>query len=287
VSDITLDDIRAYYAAHFPAHLSGVTVSTSLPRDTIVAALDPLAQLEVTEPVRPAIAFERPVIEGRTVYLVDKEGAAQSSLRTGQYALPYDALGDYYRASLANFPLGGNFSSRINLNLREDKGYTYGARASMMGGPEDGMHRFSSEVKKDATADALNEVLTELENYDRDGMTEDEFDYLRSAIGQQEARSYETPGAKLGLLNNILRYDLPLDYRTQQNAILRETDRETLNRIIGEVLEPENLNIVVVGDEAEIREDLEAMGMPIVKLDEDGYPVSEAPSAATAGAGGS
>ncbi len=285
VAAITLDDVKAYYAAHIPQHLAGVTVSTSLPEEAVVEAVDPLARIEVTQAIRPAIAMLAPKIEGRTIYLVDKEGAAQTSLRTGQHALPYDALGDYYRASLANFPLGGNFSSRINLNLREDKSVTYGARTYMIGEPESGAHMFSSEVNKDATALALTEVLAELEDYDQNGMTEDEFAYMRSAIGQQEALNYETPGAKLGLLNNILRYDLPLDYRTQQNAILSETDRATLNRIMSDVLEPENLNIVVVGDEAAIREELEALGMPIVELDEDGYVKDEEAPAAAAGAG--
>ncbi len=271
VADITLDDVKGYYAAHFPQHLTGVTVSTSLPQEAIVQAVDGLAQLEVSEPIRAAIAEESPEIEGRTVYLVNKEGAAQSSLRTGQEALPYDALGDFYRVSLANFPLGGSFSSRINLNLREDKGYTYGARSFFVGEPEGGAMVFSSEVRQDATADALKEVLEELEDYDANGMSETEFAFMRSAIGQQDALNYETPGSKLGLLNNILRYDLPLDYRTQQNAILRETDRETLNQLMSETLEPENLNIVVVGDEASIRADLEALGIPIVELNEDGY----------------
>ncbi|AOS96540.1 Peptidase M16 inactive domain protein [Microbulbifer aggregans] len=271
VAKITLEDIKGYYEAHFPAHLSGVTVSTSLPHDTIVKALDGLAKLEVSTPVRPAIALQKPEIDSRTVYLVNKEGAAQSSLRVSQHALPYDALGDYYLAYLGNFPLGGNFNSRINLNLREDKGYTYGARTYLMGEPQEGMYMFSSEVKKDATADALNEVITELESFDAEGMTEAEFNYLRSAIGQQEARSYETPAAKLGLLNRILQYDLPLDYRSQQNAILQETDRKTLNKVITDVLKPEEMAIVVVGDAASIREEVEALGMPIVELDEDGY----------------
>ncbi|MGL6162108.1 M16 family metallopeptidase [Microbulbifer sp.] len=271
VANITLKDIEGYYKAHFPTHLRGVTVSTSLPHDTIVAALDGLAQLEVTEPARKALAFEKPEFDQRTVYLVNKEGAAQSSLRASQYALPYDALGDYYLANLGNFPLGGNFNSRINLNLREDKGYTYGARTYLQGQPDDGLYLFSSEVKKDATADALNEVLTELEKFDGEGMTEAEFDYMRAAIGQQEARKYETPGDKLGLLNRILSYNLPLDYRSQQNAILKDTDRKTLNKVITDVLEPEKLAIVVVGDAASIREDVKALGMPIVELDEDGY----------------
>ncbi|WP_078085593.1 M16 family metallopeptidase [Microbulbifer mangrovi] len=281
VAEITLEDVTSYYKAHFPAHFGGVTVSTSLPHDTIVKALDGLAQLKVTQPVRPAITFQKPEISGRTVYLVNKEGAAQSSLRMSQHALPYDALGDYYLAYLGNFPLGGNFNSRINLNLREDKGYTYGARTYLLGEPEEGSYMFSSEVKKDATADALSEVLKEMDAYDSEGMTETEFNYLRSAIGQQEARSYETPSAKLGLLNRILRYDLPLDYRSQQGTILQETDRKTLNNAITNLLEPKNMAIVVVGDAASIREDVEALGMPIVELNEDGY-VIKAEEAETA-----
>jgi zinc protease len=288
VASITLDDVKAFYAAHFPRHLTGLTVSSSLPQETLLQAVDGLAQLEVSEPVRAAIAMEAPPIEGRTIYLVDKEGAAQSSLRTGQVGLPYDALGDYYRATLANFPLGANFSSRININLREDKGYTYGARMYMVGEPDSGAHIFTSEVKQDATAASLVEVFSELEDYDQNGMTEEEFAYMRSAIGQQDALSYETPGNKLGLLSNILRYDLPLDYRSQQNDILRETDRATLNQIIGDVLDPENLNIVVVGDEDAVREELEALGYPIVELDDDGYVIEDSGTgAAAAGAGAS
>ncbi len=272
VETITLDDVKAYYAAHIPEHLTGVTVSSSLPQSRVVAAVEPLAQLEVTEAVRAPLA-DRPAIEGRTVYLVDKEGAAQSSIRTGQHGIAYDALGDFYRAGLANFVLGGTFSSRVNLNLREDKGFTYGARTGFSGGPELGSFRFSAEVNKDATAASITEVLGELEMYDESGMTAEDFEYMRSAIGQRDALQYETPGRKLGLLDNILRYDLPLDYRSQQNTILQETDRDTLNSLANRLIDPDNMAIVVVGDEATIREEIEALGMPVVELNEDGYVV--------------
>ena len=270
VEAITLDDVKAYYAAHFPAHLSGITVSASLPQAEIISALQGFASLEVTEAYRAAVE-NLPEINGRTVYLVNKEGAAQSSLRTAQPSIKYDALGDFYKAGLANFNLGGTFNSRINLNLREDKGYTYGARTSFNGSQEFGSFRFSSEVNKDATAASLTEVINELESYAAKGMNEEEYDFMRSAIGQRDALQYETPGRKLGLLGNILRYDLPLNYRTQQNNVLKETDREALNALANELIQPGNMAIVVVGDEATIREELEALGMPIKKLDEDGF----------------
>jgi zinc protease len=272
VESITLDDVKSYYAAHFPSHLTGITLSASLPQAETIAALQDFAALEVTEPYRAPID-ELPEIKGRTLYLVNKEGAAQSSLRTAQPSIKYDALGDFYKAGLANFNLGGTFNSRINLNLREDKGYTYGARSGFNGGPEFGSFSVSAEVNKEATAASITEVLNELQMYADQGMDEAEYDYMRSAIGQRDALQYETPGNKLGLLGNIMRYALPLNYRTQQANLLKETDRETLNTLANKLIQPDNMAIVVVGDEAAVRGELEALGMPIRKLDEDGFAI--------------
>lgn len=274
VENIALDDVKAYYAAHIPAHLTGIMVSASLGQADIIAALQGFAELETTEVYREAID-ELPKITGRRMYLVNKEGAAQSSLRTAQPSIKYDALGDFYLAGLMNFTLGGTFSSRINMNLREDKGYTYGARSSFQGGKELGSFRFRSEVNKEATAASVTEVINELETYAAGGMTGEEYDYMRSAIGQRDALQYETPNRKLALLGNILSYDLPLNYRTKQNNILRETDHETLNELASQLIQPGNMAIVVVGDEAAIRPELEALGMKITVLDEDGLEVED------------
>lgn len=271
VSNITLDDVEAFYSAHVPQHMRTILASSSVPPEELLKSLQGFAQIDIKPAIRPAIATVRPTVEGRTIYLVNKEGAAQSSVRTGQHAVPYDALGDYYKANLANFVLGGSSSARINQNLREDKGYTYGAYTSFSGGPEFGAFLFSSEINKDSTADAISELFMEYENFDDSGMTEDDFEFMRSAIGQRDARNYETPGAKLALLGNIARYKLPLDYRTQQAALLQEVDRETLNEVASRLIDPDNMAIVVVGDEASIRPELEALDMPIVELDEDGF----------------
>ena len=274
VEAITLEDVRAFHAAAVPSQLSGVMVSTSVPQAQMVAALQGLAELEATPAARAPLP-EAPPIEERSIFLVDKEGAAQSSLRTGQHALPFDATGDFYKSGLMNFPLGGTFNSRINLNLREDKGYTYGARSFFSGDEQYGNFRFSSEVNKDATAASITEVLSELEAYAESGMSEEEYDYMRRAIGQRDALRYETPSSKLGLLGNILRYDLPLNYRTLQKNVLQETDRETLNALAAEWIRPDQTAIVVVGDAETIRPELEALGMPITELDEDGFEVAE------------
>jgi len=270
VARLTLDDVRGFYAAHIPGGLGGVLASSSLPLDELLPALEGLGAIE-TRPLERAALAGLPAIEGRALYLVHREGAAQSSLRLAHPALPYDALGEFYLAGLMNFNLGGNFDSRINLNLREDKGYTYGASSGFAGGPELGSFRVSSEVNRDDTADALREVFGELERYAGEGMTADEYAYLQNAIGQRDALRYETPGAKLGLLAEVLRYDLPLDYRQQQQALLRETPREALNELAGRLIDPANLAVVIAGDADAIRPQLEELGLPIVMLDVDGY----------------
>jgi zinc protease len=269
VENVTLDDVKAFYSAHIPQSLTGVLVSSSVSQDAILASLQPLAAIDVAEKLRdPAPPAQE--VTGRTVYLVDKPGAAQSSVRMAHHSYPYDALGDYYLSVLMNYNLGGNFDSRINLNLREQKGHTYGASTGFTGGPEYGSFRFSSEVNKDATTDAIRETLAEIEQYAESGMTEEEYRYMQNAIGQSDALNYETPGAKLGLLDRILEYDLPLNYRKQQQSLLQETDRETLNALAARALEPDNLAIVVAGDLETIRPEIDALGLPVVVLDEGG-----------------
>ena len=174
-----------------------------------------------------------------------------------------------------NCALGGTSSSRIYLNLREDKGYTYGASTGFSAGKEMGRFGFSSEINKDSTAPAITELFNELEKYRATGMTEEEYQFMQNAVGQSEARQYETPGAKLGLLSNVLYYDLPLNYRTLQKNLMRETDRETLNELARTLIDPDNMVIVVVGDEAVIRSQLEALNLPITVLDEDGFEIED------------
>ncbi len=269
LDNISLDDVKAFYSAHIPTHLKGVLASTSLTQEAVLNHIQGLAELEVSEVFREPIE-SLPVISGRTIYLVHKEGATQSSLRLAHPSIKYDALGDFYRAALMNFNLGGTFDSRINLNLREDKGYSYGARSGFSGGPELGSFRVSSEVDKDATAASITEIISELENYSTNGMTMDEYLYMQNAISQRDALRYETPGAKLGLLSQAMLYDLPLDYRKRQQLLLKESDRETLNALAAKLIEPDNLAIVVVGDSGAIRGQLEQLGISIKLLDEDG-----------------
>ncbi len=270
LAGITLDEVRAFYATHIPRHMKGVLVSTSLPQEDIDRVVAPLGELPVASATRQIVDGQQ-TISGRTIYLLDKPGSSQSSVRIAQPALPFDALGDYFLAGLMNFNLGGTFDSRINLNLRENKGWTYGAYTDFSGGREFGSFQFSGEINQDATRQAITEVLGEMETYATAGLTEAEFRYMQNAIGQSEAMLYETPGRKLGLLAQVLIYDLPLNYRSQQKNLLRETDRATLNILAARLLHPENVAIIVVGDAATLRPQLESLRLPIKVLNLEGF----------------
>jgi zinc protease len=264
--------VKNFYAANLPARIKGVLISSSLSQQDTLQALAPLGELPVQvverEPLLPIADFEEPAI-----YLIDRPDAAQSSVRIVHPSVPFDALGEFYLAGLMNFNLGGTFDSRINLDLREDKGWTYGASTSFLGGRDLGSFQFSAEINKDATADSITAVLGHMERYASLGMDEEEYQYLQSALGQRDALRYETPGAKLGLLDQVLTYNLPLDYRRQQQSILQETDRETLNEVAGKMLKPKQVAIIVAADAASVKPQLEALGMPIRMMDQDGFRV--------------
>ncbi len=273
VQQLTVDDVRAFYEARYtPAVASIVAVS-----DLSEAELLPkLAVLKGWQGPAASRAALKPFPEtGKTkLYLVDKPGAAQSEIRIGKRSLAYDATGEYYRAGLANFVLGGAFNSRVNLNLREDKGYTYGAFTGFSGDHDYGTFTAQAGVRTNATAASIIEFEKEIRQYAEAGITPDELAFTRSAIGQRDARAYETPFQKLNFLGRILIYDLPDDFVDQQNRILETIPGEDLSALAAKHLAMDDMVIVVVGDRATIEGELAELGYDIVHLDSDGKPLA-------------
>ncbi len=169
-----------------------------------------------------------------------------------------------------NFSLGGSSTSRIYLNLREDKGYTYGAYSGFYGNEEYGTYTAQAAVRTDATAASIVEFENEIREYAESGITESELLFTRKSIGQRDARSFETPGQKLSFLARILVYDLDVSFVDTQNEILAAIGQEELNELAKKHLNMEEMIIVVVGDKATILPELEGLGYDIVELDVDG-----------------
>ncbi|MCW3103140.1 MAG: peptidase [Bacteroidetes bacterium] len=272
VSGITLDDVKAYYANNVSPHISSLVVVGDIEKD---AALNKLAFLKKWEGKKVVRAAEpaTPAIAKTKLYLVNKEKAPQSEIRIGYMALPFDAAGDYYKSTLANYVLGGAFNSRINLNLRELHGYTYGARSGFSGTKFAGPYTASAGVRGNATDSSVVEFIKEIKRYAESGITKEELEFTKSSIGQSEALKYETPQQKAGFMARILEYDLGKDFVEKQNAILKNITAEEINQIAKKRLPYNNMIILVVGDKAKIYDGLVKLGYEVVELDTDGNPL--------------
>ncbi|NBQ47423.1 MAG: insulinase family protein, partial [Sphingobacteriia bacterium] len=160
----------------------------------------------------------------------------------------FDATGDYYKNRISNFVFGGAFNSRLNLNLREEKGYTYGIRSGFNGGKYNGTFLISASVKRNATALSLAEIIKEFKRYETEGITDAELKYTKDALLNEEALNYESPNQKAGFLSTIARNGLEKDFTAKQNALLKSITKEELNQQIKKNFDSSKLTTVVVGD---------------------------------------
>jgi zinc protease len=276
VSNITLEDIKDYYNNYMTNKGMKVVIVGDVKETEILPKLAFLNKLPNKKVELPKVAAT-PLPHGQSqIYLVDIPKAAQTEFRVGyNTGLKYDATGEYYKAGLMNYILGGAFNSRLNLNLREDKGWTYGARSSFSGDEYDGDFEFSSGIKADATDSALMEVVKELKNYSSEGITEEELAFMKNAIGQRDALRYETGIQKAGFIRTILDYNLPANYTETQQKILKNMTKKDIDALAKKYVDANQLNMLLVGDKAKILPGLKKMGYPIIELDADGKPLEK------------
>ncbi|MCR9132876.1 MAG: insulinase family protein [bacterium] len=270
VERITVEDVRAFYEQYYTPELTEVVVVGDVEENEIIEKLDFLKTWEQTGAEMPDLP-EPTQSDYTKIYLVDKAGAPQSEIRVGYMTgLEFDATGEYFKTTLMNYTLGGAFNSRINLNLREDKGWTYGARSFFSSDNVNGEFTASAGVRANATDSAVVEFLSEIKNFREDGITDDELTFMRNSIGQRDARSYETPFQKAGFLSTIIRYNLADDYVDDQAEIIRTITKEEINALAKKHLDLDNAYILVVGDAASHKENLKALGYEVVDVSPNG-----------------
>ena len=267
VKNMTINDVEAYYNNFFTSTGAKAVIVGDVTQAEIVSKLSFLNKLPAKDVSMPSVVAV-PTIDKTRIYLIDVPKAAQTEFRVGYVTgLTYDATGDYYRAILMNYPLGGAFNSRINLNLREDKGWTYGAGSGFTGDKYSGTFSFSSGIRANATDSALVEVMKELDNYAKAGSTDEEVKFMKSALGQSDALRYETGFQKAGFIRRIQDYNLPPDYVDQQNKILASISKGDLNKSAAKWINTDKVNILLVGDKEKILPGLQKLGYEIVELD--------------------
>jgi zinc protease len=207
-------------------------------------------------------------LPGGGFLLVDKPGAPQAYLTAGLPALSRtDPMDPAFL--VFNAVLGGQFTSRINMNLREDKGFTYGAHAYL--DPKPGIRPwiFGSAVQADRTVEALREVQGEIGRIlNGSPVAEEEFGKARENLVLRHPQNFETQAQLAGGLAALWRYGLPLDFHARFLSALRSLTLDEVREAGTRVLVPDRLSWVVVGDRNELEAPLQAIGLGPLRVQE-------------------
>jgi zinc protease len=273
VSAITLDDVKKYYSDNFSPSVASAVVVGDISQEAAIGKLTFLKNWKGASVVKP-VEPKTPAIEKTKIYFVNKDKAPQSEIRIGYMSQAYDATGDYYKSVIMNYPLGGAFNSRINLNLRELHGFTYGARAGFSGNQFVGPFTASAGVRANATDSSVVEFMKEIKKYADSGITNDELSFTKNSMGQSEALKYETAMQKAGFIKRILDYNLEKDFTDKQNQILKSITKQEIDALAKKQLPYTKMNVLVVGDKATVWDGLMKLGYEVIELDMDGNVIS-------------
>ncbi len=275
VTTLTRDDVVRFYRSRYRARGSTLVLAGDLSVDQgLTLARRALGQWDGTAE-RRAPPGEAPARSTRAMHLVRKDDAPQSELRIGHLGLPRTHP-DYFRVLVMNAVLGGLFSSRINLNLREVHAYTYAAFSGFAWRRGAGPFVASTAVESDVTALAAREVLAEIDRIRDAPVTADELSLATSYLGGVFPIKYETTDAIARALAAMAAYDLPIDYFDTYRDKVRAVTIADVQRAAEQHLHPDALQVVVVGDASEIKAPLAAMEFgPLLEYGADGADITD------------
>ena len=261
---MSADDMRGFWATHVVPNNAALVVSGRI----TAAELRPLVDKAFgdwrrgTSPVPQPSGT--PTTTAARVVMVDKAGAPQSQIRALLIAAPRKTP-DYESMIVLNDILGGLFSSRINLNLREEHGYTYGARSQFVFRRLPGFFTVASGVRTDVTAPALTEVVKELTRI-RDGVSADELALAKDSEVRSLPAEFETSGRVTATTTNLFLYDLPLDYYAGAQRRFTAVTAEQVAATARKYITPESARFVVVGDRAKVAPAIEQLNLGTMEL---------------------
>jgi zinc protease len=258
VTAITIDDLKNYYANYFSPSIARFLIVGDIDQPRVTSALAELntkwASKSVVIPeIKVPVAPEK-----SQVYFVDLPGAKQSVISIGCPALPRTNP-DFYAATVANYKLGGSFNGVFNLILREEKGFTYGARSNFSGSKNYGSFVASSRVRTNSTFESVNIFKTEMEKF-RESVPQEYIDFTKSSLLKGNALRFETLGGLLGMLTTMTDYNLPVDYIKQEESFVKGLTLDQLLGLAKKYIDPTKMYYVVVGDAKTQLDELEKIG---------------------------
>ena len=259
VKTITIDDLKEYYSKNLSPSIARFLVVGDVDVARVKKALTDLNLKWKPKNVGiPEIKVPGPP-EKSQIYFVDVPGAKQSVISIGAPSLPRTNP-DFYPATVVNYKLGGSFNGIFNLILREDKGFTYGARSNFNGGKNYGSFIATSRVRTNSTLESATIFKEEMEKY-RKNIPQEYIDFTKSSLLKNNALRFETLGNLLSMLNTMTSYNLPDDYIKQEEKFIKSLTIEKQLEFVNKYIDPSKMYYVVVGDAKTQLDDLEKVGL--------------------------
>lgn len=211
------------------------------------------------EPLAPTTLPEAPQVPRRNVVIVDKPGAAQTSIMIGWLGVDRRTP-DYYALQVLNTILGDSFTSRLNQNLREEHGYTYGAGSAFVMRKEAGPFYATAAVQTDKTGPALQEFFKELSGI-RQTVPAEELEKAKNYLAYRFPSEFETDSDVAGNLTTLLVYSLPENTFSNYVSKIQSVTADQVQKAAEHYVDPERMVVLLVGDRAVIEEEVKALDL--------------------------
>ncbi len=274
---MTRDDVVAFHKTYFQPGRALIVVTGDVNAATVKSTIEKALAAWPAGGSKPGFSY--PALsepKPTTIFLVDKPGAAQSTFAIGLPGPPRTTP-DYYSVLVMNTMLGGLFQSRLNANIREEKGYSYGVSSSFSFGKGPGPFRAGGDVQSAKTDAALIEFMKELRGIQGSRpVTDEELAMAKDAIIQRLPATFASVSAINGAIAALWTQGLPDTYYQDYGKAVAAVTKDDVTRVAKKYIDLAHLNIVIVGDRASIESPLKATGIaPIVVLDIEGNQISK------------
>jgi zinc protease len=276
IKAITRDDIVAFQKAYYQPGRAIITVVGDTTLAKAKAAIEKGLAAWAKGGDKPSFNYPKlPELQPAKIYLIDKPGAAQSVVNIGLPGPPRNTP-DYFALQVLNTILGGQFQSRLNANIREQKGYSYGVNSGFAYGKGPGPFRAGGSIFSDKTDAALIEFMKELKGIGGERpITDEELKTAKDSLIQGLPARFASVSAISNSIIALAVQNLPDDYYQTYAKNVSAVTKEDLLRVAKQYIDLNHLAIVIVGDRSKIEPTLRATNIaPITYLDIEGNPVS-------------
>lgn len=269
VSELTIDDLKNYYKKSFAPQNTYITIAGNIDEDDAMDLFEDFEKIWKPNDTKIVIPAKPLEISSSKVYFIDFPNARQSEIRIGGPGLAFNDP-DYFKATVMNYKLGGSFNGIVNLILREEKGYTYGARTTFTGSLAAGYFVASAGVQSNATYESVEIFKDEITKY-RNGISDDDLKFTKDALIKSNALRFETLAALRGMLGQIVKFNLSYDYVKDEETQINDMTLEQHKMIAQKYLQPDKMIYLVAGDKSKEMDKLKNLGFgdPIL-LDKNG-----------------